>query len=520
MLRQLDMELPLASWDHEFSLREPDKVPFTPPIAPSQPRMHRTPEKRRTCPRPAHFVGAQHLMVLGALSFSLACQPSVADAELHGVVPNQVAPDVATAAQVVGKNLSASAHLSLDDDRPISVGEPWRAWVGGVPVLGDVQLVDDHTLSINVPPGLPLGFHLLLVRTPRGAEATLPDALEVRPLALARDAGSAVADAAEGSQRAAVELEVAARADANVADAASAPDAASDAAPANSSDAGADAATREASTSLPGVPGVVCASEPERLAGLSFSWSLFGPTLSSDALTLFYSEWTGGRAERILSATRSDRGSVFTDSNELSNLNDSGEGTPFLWGNDLRVFFYSRRGPNNSERDLYGATRSSTSSSFGRPFPLSDLNGPDLDHLPSLTPDGTTIVFTSNRDGSEDLWTARLLNPGDAGEPEFSAPQPIVELNTSGREAGTTFSPDGLTMYFASNRTGGAGFDDIWYAMRPDVGSPFGAPQPLTQVNAFAQERDPALSADGQELFFSSTRTGLAQLYRATLGCP
>lgn len=83
-------------------------------------------------------------------------------------------------------------------------------------------------------------------------------------------------------------------------------------------------------------------------------------------------------------------------------------------------------------------------------------------------------------------------------------------VNSSAREIMPALSPDGLSLYFVSDRAvGGLGGNDIWVARRSSVRSPWNAPINLgAPTNSAAEEVDPALSSDGRLLFFSSNRQG------------
>src|SRR5215218_2509702 len=73
--------------------------------------------------------------------------------------------------------------------------------------------------------------------------------------------------------------------------------------------------------------------------------------------------------------------------------------------------------------------------------------------------------------------------------PHFSAwstAQKIDEIDGNSSELNTPFlegcpiqSPDGLSLYLASNRPGGVGSLDIWVARREDRHGPWGAPENL-----------------------------------------
>jgi len=86
------------------------------------------------------------------------------------------------------------------------------------------------------------------------------------------------------------------------------------------------------------------------------------------------------------------------------------------------------------------------------------VNNVEWDHHPALSPDGSMLVFASERfggHGRSDLWMSRREGR------TWSAPVNLGPLiNTSGNEMTPSFSADGQTLYFASdNREGYGGFD-------------------------------------------------------------
>jgi WD40-like Beta Propeller Repeat len=92
------------------------------------------------------------------------------------------------------------------------------------------------------------------------------------------------------------------------------------------------------------------------------------------------------------------------------------------------------------------------------------------------------------------------------------------ELNTPFLDGCPIQSPDGLSLYMASNRPGGAGLLDIWVARRESTDVPFGAPENLGQsVNSAADDFCPT-PVRGGGLFFVSRRStaascGLGDIY-------
>jgi hypothetical protein len=71
-------------------------------------------------------------------------------------------------------------------------------------------------------------------------------------------------------------------------------------------------------------------------------------------------------------------------------------------------------------------------------------------------------------------------------------------------------SPNGLSLYFGSNRPGGvpgADRQDIWVTRRASVDAPWGEPRNLgPTINTEFRENSPRLSPDGHWLIFGSTR--------------
>src|SRR5262245_51246970 len=80
-----------------------------------------------------------------------------------------------------------------------------------------------------------------------------------------------------------------------------------------------------------------------------------------------------------------------------------------------------------------------------------------------------------------------------------------TELNTPSLDGCPIQSPDGLSIYLASNRPGGQGGLDIWVATRSSTSAPFGAPQNLgAPVNSAADDFCPTPVGKNGLFFVSS----------------
>ena len=98
---------------------------------------------------------------------------------------------------------------------------------------------------------------------------------------------------------------------------------------------------------------------------------------------------------------------------------------------------------------------------------------------------------------------------------DWSTPENLGSVVNSGsNDQHPAISPDGLSLYFHSDRTGNidgsvAGTSDIWVAHRTSAASPWGAPINLGPiVNSTTNDTAPYLSPDGKSLYFGSDRTG------------
>jgi Tol biopolymer transport system component len=81
-------------------------------------------------------------------------------------------------------------------------------------------------------------------------------------------------------------------------------------------------------------------------------------------------------------------------------------------------------------------------------------------------------------------------------------------LSSPSNEFRPQLTHDGLEIFFASNRPGGLGLQDIWTSTRPDLFSPWDPPVNLDAINTSANDGQPTISADRKVLLFTSTRPG------------
>jgi WD40-like Beta Propeller Repeat len=94
---------------------------------------------------------------------------------------------------------------------------------------------------------------------------------------------------------------------------------------------------------------------------------------------------------------------------------------------------------------------------------------------------------------------------------DWSAPINVgPPINTSYNDNYAVLSKDELTVYFTSNRPGSlAGSDDLWFATRESINSPWREPQNMrAPINTTFIDSLPFLSSNEHVLYFYSTRPG------------
>ncbi len=143
--------------------------------------------------------------------------------------------------------------------------------------------------------------------------------------------------------------------------------------------------------------------------------------------------------------------------------------------------------PANTEIFLFGADRNERR--VLAPHPALDYNA-------TFSPDGRWIVFTSERNGSADLWAVKVTG----GKPVRLTRGPAMD-------DAAAFSPDGKQLAFVSTRSGNA---DVWLMpFAPDGG----AAEAVNLTHNPAGDFNPSFSPDGLSLAFSSTRNATLSMY-------
>jgi len=186
---------------------------------------------------------------------------------------------------------------------------------------------------------------------------------------------------------------------------------------------------------------------------------------------------------------------------------DDNEGAQTMTADGQQLFFTgcNRRGGMGS-CDIYRSFREgrswSTPENLGPP-----VNSDKWESQPSISSDGKTLYFSSNRAGGKggaDIFVTHLAPNGEWTEPRNLGDS----INTAGYEETPFIHADGRTLYFTSNGHVGMGGKDI-YMSRLDEKGIWSTPKNLGYpINTWKDEMGLFVDASGKLAYFGSDRDG------------
>lgn len=167
---------------------------------------------------------------------------------------------------------------------------------------------------------------------------------------------------------------------------------------------------------------------------------------------------------------------------------------------DRETLIYT--GNQDSDENLYVA--SIKDKIWTEPVSISDkINTKENEGTASISADGRTLVFTScggrKGFGSCDLFIA--YKQGD----NWTSPQNLgTGVNSAEWESQPSLSADGRTLYFVSDRKGSMGKRDIWMSKLDSTNTWAKATNLGNSINTIEDDLSPFIHANGKTLFFAS----------------
>lgn len=242
-------------------------------------------------------------------------------------------------------------------------------------------------------------------------------------------------------------------------------------------------------------------------------WPDYHPVLSADESILFYTSsrpsTTGGKRssddlmyyEDILySLMEGQQGAVAIQPGKPLNSKDHDAVAGLSLDGSMLILK-----SDGNRKDLYYSILEGDVWQKPQAFPKPIRSGA-TEYAASLGPDGLTLYFSSDRKGGfggSDLYVVKRTLSGKWGKAENLGPG----INTAGDEKGVFIHPDGRTLYFSSDGHTGMGGLDLFHALRQDSG--WSAPVSLGYpINTPEDEESIWVSADKRHAYLASGRKG------------
>lgn len=247
--------------------------------------------------------------------------------------------------------------------------------------------------------------------------------------------------------------------------------------------------------------------EPKRMDEVlnGFQYQYF-PVLTADQEFIFFTARDDISTEDIF-VSRFFNGEWVQPQSISPNINTPSynEGTCSVSGDGRTLVFTSCNSPGGKGRcDLYISTRKG--STWSKPVNMGqNVNSKFWDSQPSLSADGRTLYFSSDRPGGRgrmDIWVSSRNEDGEWGIAR-NAGSPI---NTPGEEFSPVVHPSNKALYYATNGYEGFGGLDLFYTVKDSSGwqKPvnMGAP-----INTWKDEVAFFVAADGETAYYSTNES-------------
>jgi hypothetical protein len=254
---------------------------------------------------------------------------------------------------------------------------------------------------------------------------------------------------------------------------------------------------------------------PSLLAELTDGTKTDNPSLTADLREIFFTSERGGSPAEIWTARRAAPSERFGSPMLVSELNSARiETSPVVSADGLTLWLGSDRPGGLGDLDIWVSTRRARDASWSVPIDLPALSSAlkDIPRPPGLH--GLVMPLGSDREerGLYEIYFAKRELSSSA----FGAPEKVPDVSLPAASTVDAFlTDDGTTLFYVRGPAFGPA--DLYVTSRRTSSEVFGAPAALTDLNTPNDERDPWLTPDGAQLFFSSDRSGRYEIYVASV---
>ncbi|MEO9966590.1 MAG: OmpA family protein [Reichenbachiella sp.] len=269
-------------------------------------------------------------------------------------------------------------------------------------------------------------------------------------------------------------------------------------------------------------------SDPVQVAQLNSTANDYAPQVNPVGTRLYFTSVRQGGFDNVQDSSRANH---YGEDIYVSNLLDNSWSPPIMlpepinsinddfgsaFTGDGQTMVYVRCGGDESvgNCDLYITTLDGTR--WSEPVNMGNVvNSEDWESQPTISSDGTRIIFTSSRDGGyggADLYMTEINHLGDWGIPQNLG----GIINTPLSDNSPFLAADGKTLYYATSGHPGYGGADIFYSVfengkwsRPiNLGAP---------INSSGEDKNFSISGSGKAYFSSSRNSDSYNIYETEL---
>lgn len=269
-------------------------------------------------------------------------------------------------------------------------------------------------------------------------------------------------------------------------------------------------------------------SDPILVSKLNSSANDYAPQVNPIGTRLYFTSVRQGGFDNVQDSSRANH---YGEDIYVSNLQNNAWSDPRMlpepinsinddfgsaFTGDGQTMVYVRCGGKESvgNCDLYITTLDGTK--WSEPVNMGNVvNSKDWESQPTISSDGTRIIFTSSRDGGyggADLYMTEINHLGDWGIPQNLG----GIINTPLSDNSPFLAADGKTLYYATSGHPGQGGVDIFYSVfengkwaKPiNLGAP---------INSSGEDKNFSISGSGKAYFSSSRNSDSYNIYETEL---
>ena len=253
--------------------------------------------------------------------------------------------------------------------------------------------------------------------------------------------------------------------------------------------------------------------DPKIVKGISTNDDEYLPIISPDQELFFFTRRFSRKSLHSITTLTVEE---FVSSKKIGNTFDVGQALKYPFNIesneggasitiDNSVLYYTKcirdeRGYNNC--DIFYVERGDSSWSDIKKFPKAISKVDSWDSQPTVSSDGQTIIFSSDRIGGYGKMDLYEINKVDG---EWTKPKNLGSaINSNEYEKSPFLHADGRTLFFASTNFPTLGGFDIFYSRKDSLGNwqkPVNIGYP---INTVADEISLFVSTDGNQAYFAS----------------